>query len=428
LIAAGVRLAPTVAAVSAAADSTRPSASHGFCVGDTESRVAGLIRRAFEVAPDGIDSIAVADLDLSAECARALDHVVRTQPNSIRAVKVDVDTPGPCAKLMRVCAVWGPTSLRDLSVVARSTRNQEVDPTVIEKALTHCTGGLTRLRVPLAAILAPAHARSIATNPPAWMATVRMLSVAITSNSDLAALAEAPRLLPSLNDLTLCVYAERLTATAWRGALQALLPQLKAFSLEGSNTSLADPSIFTNFWDGPAGEGRSRRPHSGNDDRTASDNDAAPAPTTVVGIPLERLNIYQIHVCHGPLLSLVAAHAPNLSDVVLEGTATPGMVNAIAAMPRCRSLTLLMRGLTDEHIARILRGEMCDSLRNCCVMDNTFGFERKTLLWDFATFDEVVCPKVRKATFLPCNECTRSVFPNARWSREEITIPTLPGS
>jgi hypothetical protein len=78
---------------------------------------------------------------------------------------------------------------------------------------------------------------------------------------------------------------------------------------------------------------------------------------------LERLNIYQIRVCHGPLLSLVAEHALNLSDVVLEGTATPGMIDALAAMPRCRSLTLLLRGLNDEHIARILRGEMCDSLR-----------------------------------------------------------------
>jgi hypothetical protein len=98
LTAAGARLAPTVAAASAAA--------HIFWVGDTESRTAAMMRRAFEVAPDGVDSIAVADLDSSAECAQALDDVVRTQPNSIRAVNVDADTPGPCAKLMRVCAVW----------------------------------------------------------------------------------------------------------------------------------------------------------------------------------------------------------------------------------------------------------------------------------------------------------------------------------
>jgi hypothetical protein len=159
LLAAGVRLAPTVAAAS--------SAARVFYVGDE------MMRRALEVAPDGIHSIAVADVDFS-----ALDDVVRTQPNSIRAVNVD-DT---CAKLTRVCAVWGPTSLRDVLVVA------EADPVVIEEALAHCTGGLTHLRVPHAAILAPAYARSLAFAPPAWMATVRQLSVAIASNRDLAAL------------------------------------------------------------------------------------------------------------------------------------------------------------------------------------------------------------------------------------------------
>jgi hypothetical protein len=420
LVAAGVRLAPTVAAAGAAA--------HILWVGNTERYAAGMMRRAFEVAPDGVDSIAVGDLDSSAECAQALDDVIRTQPNSIRVVQVDADTPGPCAKLMRVCATWGPTSLRDLSVVARPPRGEEADPTVIEEALTHCTGGLKHLRVPLAAVLTPAYARSIATAPPAWMATVRLLSVAITSNSDLGVLAEAPRLLPSLIDLALCMRTENLSAAAWRSALQALLPQLTAFSVDGPDASLADPSIFANWWDHPAsGDRATRRPRSGDDDRTASD-DAAPAsaPTAVVAtFPLEKLQINFADVCHGPLLSLVAAHAPNLNDVVIAGASKPGMIDALVTMPRCRSLTLFLRGLTDEHIARILRGGMRNSLRNCWVADNAFGFvstfgSRQTLFSDIAAFDGVVCPKVRKAALLPYNDCTRSVFPNVRWP-EEIT-------
>jgi hypothetical protein len=388
-----------------------------------------MMRRAFQVAPDGVDSIAVADLDSSAECAQALDDVVRTQPNSIRVVTVDANTPGPCAKLMRMCATWGPTSLRDLFVVARPPWGEEADAAVIEEALTHCTGGLTHLRVPRAAILTPAHARSLATAPPAWMATVRLLSVAITSNSDLAALADAPRLLPSLADLKLCVRAETLNGAAWRRAFQALLPQLTAFSLEGADISLANLSIFANFFDRPAdGKGGSRRPRSGNDDRTGSD-DAAPA-ASAPAFPLQRLQILLATVCHGPLLELIAAHAPNLTDVEITGDATPMVTDALAAMPRCRSLTLLLGWLTDAHIARILRGGMRDSLRRCRVVDNAFGIvsaygSRKTVLSDLAAFDGVVCPKVRKAALLPYNDCTRRVFPNAKWSEEITAAPAL---
>jgi hypothetical protein len=42
-------------------------------------------------------------------------------------------------------------------------------------------------------------------------------------------------------------------------------------------------------------------------------------------------------------------------------------------------------------------------------------------LSDLAAFDGVVCPKVRKADLLPCNDCTRSVFPNAKWPEDIIT-------
>jgi hypothetical protein len=433
LVAAGVRLAPTVAAAS--------SETHVFYVGDTEIPRAGMMRRAFEVAPDSIHSIAVADLEDvdssdsdSAECTGSndsMDDVVRTQPNSIRVVQVDAETPGPCAKLMRVCAVWGPTSLRDLFVFAQPARNQDVDPGVIEEALTHCTGGLTHLRVPNGAILAPARARSFATAPPAWMATVRLLSVAITSDCDLMALAEAPRHLPSLADLTMCVRNGRLTATAWRRALHALLPQLTAFSLEGSNTSLADPSIFTNFWDRPAGpQGGFRRPRAGDDGPPQPSS--APIAVAAAAFPLERLKIDDADVGHGPLLSLVAAHAPNLSDLAItggSGEAAPGLVDALAAMRRCRSLTLLLRELTDEHIARILRGGMCDSLRNCkaqntAVRGISFGARNTVPVFsDLAAFDGVVCPKVRKATFLPRSDCTRSVFPNARWPEDITAAP-----
>jgi hypothetical protein len=99
------------------------------------------------------------------------------------------------------------------------------------------------------------------------------------------------------------------------------------------------------------------------------------------------------------------------------------MIDAVAAMPRCRSLTLLLAGLTDEDVARILRCGMRDNLRSCRVVGNAFGIvsafgSRKTLLSDLAAFDGVVCPKVRKPSFLPCNDCTRSVFPNARWPEE----------
>jgi hypothetical protein len=430
LIAAGVRLAPTVAAAS--------SAAHVFYLGTTERRNAGMIRRAFEVAPDGVASIAVADLDSSAGCAQTLDDVVRTQPNSIRVARVSADTPGPCAKLMRVCATWGPTSLRDLFVDARSYRRRGAADPDIEKALTHCTGGLTSLRVPDAAVLALARARSLATAPPAWMVTVRLLSVAISSDSDLAVLADAPRLLPSLVDLTLCVRTENLSVAAWRSAFQALLPQLTALSLDGGEKSLADPWIFTHWWDQSAsavgGEGGFRRHRSDDDERTTPDDPPATAATPAVivaAFPLERIQINYASGSHGPLLALVAAHAPNLNDIVITGEAAPGIIDALAAMPRCQSLNILLHGLTDADVARILRGGMRKSLRNCSVADDdAFGDPPtgKPLFSDVAAFDGVVCPNVRKATFLPCNDCTRSVFPNARWSREEITIPTLPGS
>jgi hypothetical protein len=148
-----------------------------------------------------------------------------------------------------------------------------------------------------------------------------------------------------------------------------------------------------------------------------------------VAFPLERLKIDYAGMCHGPLLSFLAAHAPCLSDVVITGIAAPSMIDALAAMPRCRALTLLLRGLTDEHVARILRGGMRHTLRGCRVTDNAFDVfsafgSRKTLLSDVAAFDGVVCPKVRKATFLPDNDCTRRVFPNARWS--EVIAPTQP--
>jgi hypothetical protein len=428
LIAAGVRLAPTIAASSAA---------HVFDLGDTESRTAGMTRRAFEVAPDGIHSIAVADSYPSSECTQCLNDVVRTQVNSIRVARVEVHMSGPCAtrkrdcailrfarkvdmsdacaKLMRVCAVWGPTSLRDLCV--DTLPDSEADPAAgIEEALTHCTGGLTHLRVPHAAVLTPAHARSLAAAPPAWMATVRLLSVAIASDSDLAALAEAPRLLPSLNDLTLCVRTDTLSPAAWRGALRALLPQLTAFALEGSHASLADPTIFTSFWDHPAGpEGASRRPLS-----VDVHPPTAAAPAAIIRVfPLETLTIRYTDVCHGPLLSLIATHAPNLNAIVLTGVASPGMADALAAMSRCRSLTLLLRELTDDHIARILRGGMGAGLRSVSLS------ARNPVFLDVAAFDGVVCPKVRKATFLPYNDCTRSVFPNARWPEEVTAAPGL---
>jgi hypothetical protein len=212
--------------------------------------------------------------------------------------------------------------------------------------------------------------------------------------------------------LKLCVRADNLSAAAWRGAFQALLPQLTAFSLEGADTSLGGPSIFTNFWDGPAegaggGERGFRRPRSGDHDQTAS-NDVAPAASApmavVAAFPLERLQVIIATVCHGPLLSLVAEHASNLNDVVLAGTATPGMIDALAAMPRCRSLSLSLGGLTDEHIARILRGGMRDNLRSCQAVDNAFGMvstfgSRKTVLSDVAASTELCAPKCGRRVF-----------------------------
>jgi hypothetical protein len=217
------------------------------------------------------------------------------------------------------------------------------------------------------------------------MATVRQLSVAIASNRDLAALAAAPRLLPSLTDLTLGLETPiKLKAAAWRGAFQALLPQLTALSLDGwFAASLADPSIFTHWPDHPADPvnngGGFRRRRSGCDERVCTARDsvanaaATPAPTAGVSLPLERLRIDRASAWHGPLLSFIAAHAPNLNDVVITGEAEPGMIDAVAAMPRCRSLTLLLSGLTDEDIARILRGGMRDNLRNCNFKTDSLG-------------------------------------------------------
>jgi hypothetical protein len=268
------------------------------------------------------------------------------------------------------------------------------------------------------------------------MATVRSLTVAISSDSDLTALADAPRLLPSLVDLTLCVRTQDLSAAAWRAAFQALLPQLTALSLDGIKKSLADPWIFAHWWDDSAsavgGEGGSRRQRSDDDERTAPNDlpSTAATPTAVVAaFPLERIQINYASGCHGPLITLVAAHAPNLNDVVITGEAAPGIIDALAAMPHCRSLNMLLHGLTDADVARILRGGMRKSLRNCSVAADAFGDlpTGKPLFSDLAAFNGVVCPKVRKAGVLPCNDCTRSVFPNARWS-EEITIPMLPES
>jgi hypothetical protein len=267
------------------------------------------------------------------------------------------------------------------------------------------------------------------------MATVRQLSVAIASDRDLAALAATPRLLPSLTDLTLGLHTPIiLNAAAWRGAFQALLSQLTALSLDGwFAASLADPSIFTNWSDHPAGPvnggGGFRRPRSGSGERlcTAPDgvaNAAATPATTLVALPLERLRIGQASGSHGPLFSFLAAHAPNLTDVEIVGDAAPAMIDALAAMPRCRSLTLVLHGLTDEHIARILRSGMRDSLRNCnFTTDSLRGFSAfAPRFMDLAAFDGVVCPKVRKPTHLPCNDCTRSVFPNARWPEETTAV------